>query len=186
MHLQDELPARPARGYMDAQYKSARERIVEKKVAYGILIRVDRGRFGKLIEEMENDFLKGNDNYPKTPTEAYNLLVNYKNYNSTKRTAVPGLDQVAFVTEGKRMKTDSQHPHIQCFKCKQYGHYKSDCPGKSTENEGQIHVITATTLMTRAKVMAASQDEIDPILIFCDNESTIDIIKNNLMVHNCS
>jgi len=56
-----------------------------------------------LIEEIENDFLKGHDDYLKTPTEAYNLLVNYRNYVTVnKRTAIQGgLDQVAFLTDGK-------------------------------------------------------------------------------------
>lgn len=59
------------------------------------------------IKEVENDFLKGHDDYPKTPTEAYNLLVNYRNYITVnKRNFSQGLDQVAFVTEGKRQKFD--------------------------------------------------------------------------------
>ena len=42
----------------------------------------------------------GKNKYPKTPTEAYNLLVNYKNYNANKRTIPPGgLDQVALVAK---------------------------------------------------------------------------------------
>lgn len=65
MHLADELPARPARGYTEAQNKEAREKIPNKTVAYGILVRADRGHHGKLIEEIENDFLKGNNDYPK-------------------------------------------------------------------------------------------------------------------------
>ncbi len=58
MHLQDELPAQPVRGgYTKEQYKQAREKILNKKVAYGILIWADRGRYGKLIEEIENNFM---------------------------------------------------------------------------------------------------------------------------------
>jgi len=64
---------------------------MNKKIAYGILVRADCGRFGKLIEEVENTYLKGNNDYPTTPTEAYNLLVNnYKNYSTNKRRIVGG------------------------------------------------------------------------------------------------
>jgi hypothetical protein len=35
---------------MDSQLKEARERMVDKKVAYGILVRADRSKYGKLIE----------------------------------------------------------------------------------------------------------------------------------------
>ncbi len=54
MHLEDELPVQPAGGYTTQQYKIARETILNKKIAYGILVRVDLGRYGKLIEEVEN------------------------------------------------------------------------------------------------------------------------------------
>jgi len=45
------------------------------------------------FEKLENDFLKGHDNYLKTPTEAYNLR------NNSQRE----LDLVAFFTEGKKL-----------------------------------------------------------------------------------
>jgi len=92
MHLADELPdVRPRNGYTKEQQAEAREKIENKTIAYGILVRADRSRYGKLIEEIENDYLKGNNDYPKTPTEAYNLLVNYRNYNQNKRTASQGI-----------------------------------------------------------------------------------------------
>jgi hypothetical protein len=93
---------------------------------------------------------------------------------------------VAFVTEGKRTKTGNEYPHIKCFNCNKFGHYKSDCPdtGGSGEQGAQANVVTATTLMTRATVMAASQESIDPMWLLCDNESTIDIVKNPMMITN--
>jgi len=111
IHLNHDLPERePRGGYTDQQLKDAKKTIHEKKVAYGILVRPDRSRYGKLIKEIENDFLKGHDDYPKNPTQAYNLLVKYKNYgNANKRTASQGgLDQVAFVRGGNYLK----FPHI--------------------------------------------------------------------------
>jgi hypothetical protein len=56
MHLKDELPKRePRGGYTDQQIKAAKSRIKDKTIAYGLLVRADRGRYGKLIEEIEND-----------------------------------------------------------------------------------------------------------------------------------
>ncbi len=185
MHLADELPARPARGYTDAQTTAVRQRILGKKVAYGILIRADRGRYGKLIEEIEHDFLKGNNDYPETPTEAYNLLVNYRHFNPQKPNTNQVLDQVAFVTTAEEddegeIKPRKDKSRIKCFGCNQCGHYKSECKAKT----GTAPVVTATTLMARATVMAASKEDIDPMWILCDNESTIDIVKNESILSN--
>jgi hypothetical protein len=117
MHLADELPVQPVGGYTTQQYEIAQETILNKKIAYGILVRADHGRYGKLIEEVENAYLKGNNDYPRTPTEAYNLLVNYRNYSANKRTAIQeGLVQVAFITDGKKLETGKEFPHMKCFK----------------------------------------------------------------------
>jgi hypothetical protein len=178
MHLEDELPARPARGYTGAQKQEARERILDKKIAYGILVRADSGRYGKLIEKIENAFLKGNNDYPETPNEAYNLLVNYRNYNNNKRPTPGELEQVAFVAEGKRTRAE----HITCFQCKKKGHYKSDCPELQASNTETV--VTATTLTTIATTLSMSETAINPMWILCDSESTVDIFKNKTMLAN--
>lgn len=36
------------------------------------------GRFGKLFDTLNNEYLYGNNNYPLTLTTAYNLLTNWK------------------------------------------------------------------------------------------------------------
>jgi hypothetical protein len=201
MHLREELPPR-ANTYTDDEIKQAKERIHDKTVAYGLLVRADRERYGKLIEEIENDFLKGHDDYPRTPTEAYNLLVNYRNHVTVNKRTVNqgGLDKVAFVTEGKKFKGEGgkthdkpldkdflKFPDIKCFKCGKYGHYKSDCPRKKFKiggNEDKEEHQTETALMTLHVALAVMKVEINLMWILCDNESTVDVFKNRQMVTN--
>ena len=47
----------------------------------------DKKRFGKLIEDTDNEFSKGVDNYPKSIGDAYNLLNNYKQYTPKKESS---------------------------------------------------------------------------------------------------
>ncbi len=47
-------------------------------LACAFLLGSDCNRDGKLIEDLENDFIQGQDRYPKTVTSAYNSLVHWK------------------------------------------------------------------------------------------------------------
>ena len=58
----------------NAEKKDAQDRYL----AVAFLLGSDRSRYGKLIENLENEFLQGRNNYPKTVTSAYNLLINWK------------------------------------------------------------------------------------------------------------
>jgi hypothetical protein len=197
MHLQDELPEwEPRNGCTEEQLTAARKRIQDKTVTYGILVRADRSRFGKLVEEIENDFLKGNNDYPETPTDAYNLLVNYRSYINNKRTVGQGgLDHVAFLADGKRQKQEGGEsryfPHIKCFNCNQFGHYKSDFPMRNKENgnagnmnDNEREEPAQVTLTTIHVALAVLKQEIDPMWILCDSESTVDVFRNKSLLVN--
>jgi hypothetical protein len=83
----------------DMQLKKVQEDTVARSTAIAFLLGCDRSRYGKLvIEDLENDFLQGRNNYPTTVDAAYNLLTNWKQENRAGWRA-PTADSVATLEE---------------------------------------------------------------------------------------
>ena len=62
----------------------------------------------KLVEELQNYFAKGNDNYPSNAKEAYNLLVNYKTSFKPATILVDYSEEVLFANiGGSKIKSNS-------------------------------------------------------------------------------
>ena len=59
--------------------QAAAESAKRKYLGVLMICRTNQGRYRNLVEELQNDFAKGKDNFPTNKTEVYNLLVNYKN-----------------------------------------------------------------------------------------------------------
>ena len=63
------------------QLKKVKDDTIAMSTAMAFLLGCDRSRYGKLIEDLENDYLQGRNNYPTTVVAAYNLLTNWKQEN---------------------------------------------------------------------------------------------------------
>ena len=63
---------------MEAQEEAAKMQGIEWYLALAFLMGSDQSRFGCLLEKLENDFTAGHENYPKTLTDAYNMLLEWK------------------------------------------------------------------------------------------------------------
>jgi hypothetical protein len=61
------------------QVEKANSAIKKRFLAVAFMGASDKVRFGKLLEDLENDYMKGSNNYPTMVTPAYNIMVNYKN-----------------------------------------------------------------------------------------------------------
>jgi hypothetical protein len=62
----------------NAQLAKVQAKTTERSTAIASLIGCDRSRSGRLIEDLENDYIQGRNHYPTTVADAYNLLTNWK------------------------------------------------------------------------------------------------------------
>jgi hypothetical protein len=98
----------------------------------------DASRCNKLSEEIRNDYTKGSNHYPKTVTEAYNLIVNYRQSKPEGRISNDS-EGVAFTNvDANRQPRERQFRDIEKRKCYNFnkkGHYSNDFPDKHPERE---------------------------------------------------
>ena len=123
----------------DAEMANAQAIGQESYIAMAFIMGSDRVRFGKLLENMENDFIQGRATFPTTLTTAYNLLINWKQDPRNMMRVVGQVnDGVSFAnvndddgdaTTLAQGNVDNRPPlsEIQCYKCQKFGHYANKC-----------------------------------------------------------
>ena len=92
---------------MEAQEEAAETEGTKWYLALAFLMGSDRSRFGRLLEKLENDFTAGNDNYPKTLTNAYNMLLEWKD-DPRLLMRMAGNDGVSFATNALDVDQDTE------------------------------------------------------------------------------
>ena len=81
----------------EAQEEAAEIQGTEWYLALAFLMGSDQSRFGRLLEKLENDFTAGHDNYPKTLTDSYNMLLEWKD-DPRLLMRMAGNDGISFTT----------------------------------------------------------------------------------------
>ena len=114
----------------DAERKAARQAARQQYLAVAFLMGADRNRYGLLIQDLENDFIQGNDKYPKTLIDAYHLLSNWKSNHSYLMKVLGGVqDGVAFAQS-----TGGRDTRV-CYRCNRPGHIAPNCD-QNTDKDG--------------------------------------------------
>ena len=86
-----------------------------------------RKRYGKLLTELQNDYMKGNNNYPGNAVRAHNLLEHYKR-DQTLLVQHRGDEGLSFANIEDEKGEDEKPYNPTCYKFGEKGHYKRDCP----------------------------------------------------------
>lgn len=191
-----------------AHLKTASNKAKEAYLAAAFILGSDRNRYGKMLEDMENDFTTGIDKYPKTLVNAYNLLLHWKQ-NPRNLARIPGSpsDGVAFATTGTEADRNGRRPprrdksDIECYNCGDKGHYANECPKETTERTGTQMLLAGVEsgdydqkehvgfnfLQEEAKISHHHKNgrkRIPSNWILLDNQSTIDVFANMKLLTN--
>ena len=87
----------------DDELKMSETTAREIYLACAFVINSDLRKYVRLIEELENDYTKVNDNYPRNMVKAYQLLNEYKQWNP--RATIHESSVVAFLQQGNNNKS---------------------------------------------------------------------------------
>jgi hypothetical protein len=132
-----------------APYTVEQKAIVrEMSWANWFILHADRNRYGMLITGLQNDFLTGNDNYPKTLNDAYSRLTNWKDPMGNARGSNVNTG-VTFANVGDNNTSNNNNndnkkknkDHITCFNCNEKGHYSNQCT-KPKVDDGTTNTTT--------------------------------------------
>ena len=111
------------------QLERAKKKAVEEFYAILFTNLIDCQKYGKVVEDMENDVLKKKKNpFPKDVSDASRLLIRWRNNFGGCSVRTEANDGVAFATmseDKEEQKKSGKKKEVTCFRCKKVGHYVS-------------------------------------------------------------
>jgi Zinc knuckle len=137
----------------DVQIERAKQIVTDKYLGCAFILGSDRTRYGKLLEDLENSYLQGDNKYPTNVDEAHSLISYWKqDPRNVVQSLGPDGAGMAFITQGdqnkeigkEKDKNKKDLSKITCFNCYEKGHYSNNCPNpkKAEQNNEMVHLQT--------------------------------------------
>jgi hypothetical protein len=112
----------------------------EKYLVMSLIRASDRSRYIRLMDDLQNQFTMGYNNYPTHMTAVYNLIINYWVTGQSTARIINDSEGVAFATVEKgiafstveKVKEKHDYSKIKGFRCQKRGNFANHC----TKNEG--------------------------------------------------
>jgi Reverse transcriptase (RNA-dependent DNA polymerase) len=170
-------------------------------LAHLFIRHADPKRFATLIVDLDNQYSRGNNQFPVTLQNAYTLLSEYKVVESAvlkktinhtpQSTPVPQMqatqddvgNAMTFTQSTKIVAgTDgTSKPDIRCYKCNNNGHYAPQCPSGSSD----VQLFQSTEMVTQPNVSFTFHQQhlpngasVPDTWILLDSQSTVSVFKN--------
>jgi len=166
----------------------------------GFILGSNRGRYGKLLEDLKNAYTQGENKYPASMMDTYKLLENWKHDPRNAMIIRPpaGSNEVAFTNfgsdeqDGTTLANVGRHPHIKCFWCQQFGHFAGDCDKDRVNRNGtgkDVQLFVAGMLEDEDDTGFVftnlhSDAKLPKTWILLDNQSTVNAFFNKELLNN--
>ena len=120
-----QLPTRTLEGRLTDNEKSSnkvlKQRAKNKMLIVALIRRADRGRYGKLMTDLKDQYALKSDVYPSDITSAHNLLENYSSKPGPKRdnNNHQHTEGLQFTQRGETLpgRNGKLFRTVECFKC---------------------------------------------------------------------
>ena len=144
--------------------KTIHKQQYDRLKAFVYLRSLDGKKSGKLVEDLNNQYALGNNQFPATVTKATETVLAYRNrvnqqQNSRNRGGFsPNVNNRNNNNNNNRNNNDTApqqnvsfgqketttapdwKKHIRCYNCNEKGHLSNECPKKQKGNQGSSHV----------------------------------------------
>ncbi len=130
------------------QLATARKMTQDAYLGVAFILGADRNRYGKLIEDLENDYTQGQDNYSQLLNAAYSWLTIRNQAARYSCIVGNGHDGIAFANIDGKHNKDGQKidkSKITCYKCQKKGHDANECKNKRVPREDKEDEATLVT-----------------------------------------